>query len=97
MPSAYQNLKKLIYKRVGLAAVERRVGLYILSTQFDKDEAVLVEPQQKLLHSNPAYLLISKKTVNAKDLVLLFNKGFAKLANEGMISKYWMDFDQGKF
>jgi len=72
--SAYQNLKKLMHKRVALAAVERSVGLYILSTQFDKDEAVLVEPQQKLLHSNPTYLLISKKAVNAEDIVILFNK-----------------------
>jgi len=94
---SYHNLKKLIYKRVDLAAVEREVGLYLLMTKFSSDESVLVEPQLKSLHSEPAYLLISKKVENSKDIIRSFNRGFETLMNDGRIGKYWIEFEQGYF
>lgn len=94
---AYHSLKKLINNRVELAAIERNVGLYTLSTQIDKDQAILVEPQEKVLHAKPAYLLISRKTQHAQEIVLLFNRGLEKLIRNGDVDQYWKDFQQQDF
>lgn len=91
---AYHSLKKLINKRVDLAAIERNVGRYKLLTQIDKDQAVLIEPQEKVLHSKPAYLLISKKTQHAHEIALLFNRGLEKLVRSGTVDQYWKEFKQ---
>jgi len=94
---AYHSLLKLMNKRVDLAAVERAVGVYTLFTKFDENKAVQIEPQHKQLHSQPAYLLISKRTPNARELIRLFNKGLDNLTNEGIVDQHWKEFEQGNY
>lgn len=83
------NLKMLIGMRIDLAAVEREVGLNLLKTRFTAEESAQIEPQDKIFHSDDAFLLLSKKKGNGRQLVEKFNRGLKKLAIEGIINLYW--------
>lgn len=83
------NLKMLIGRRIDLAAVEREVGLNLLKTRFTSEESAQIEPQDKIFHSDDAYLLLSKKWKNCRQLVEKFNRGLNKLAIDGKINLYW--------
>jgi polar amino acid transport system substrate-binding protein len=91
------NLKMLIGMRIDLAAVEREVGLNLLKTRFTPGESAQIEPQDKIFHSDDAYLLLSKKWKNSRQLVEKFNRGLNKLAIEGIVSRYWWESRKGLY
>jgi polar amino acid transport system substrate-binding protein len=91
------NLKMLIGRRIDLAAVEREVGLNLLKTRFTPEESAQIEPQEKIFHSDDAYLLLSKKSKNSRQLIETFNRGLNKLAINGKIILYWEESRQGLY
>lgn len=91
------NLKMLIGRRIDLAAVEREVGLNLLKTRFTREESAQIEPQEKIFHSEDAYLLLTKKWEHSRQLIETFNRGLNELAINGKIILYWEESRKGLY
>jgi len=88
VPREVQNFKKLLKNRIDITPSSYLVGYDIINNNFSKKEKLAFTNHPKKVYPDTgAYLLISKKHPNAKELINKFNKGLDKLIESGRYKK----------
>jgi ABC-type amino acid transport substrate-binding protein len=78
------NLRKLVYKRVDLAVIDRRVAEYIIRTQYP-DYASKIEPMNPPLADIPLFIAFSLKSPKHAEARAAFNRGLTAMRKDGRI------------
>jgi len=85
------NLRKLFNRRIDIFPMGYEAGLTLLMNKYPhnvRDQVVLVK---KPLMTQKAYLLVSKKTINAEAIIMSFNKGLKSLKRSGRYQSLYQD------
>ena len=79
------NLRKLVYGRIDLAVVDRRVAEHLIRTQYPAYAGKIV-PMDPPLAEFPLYIAFSRKSPRHAEALAAFNKGLAKLRADGRLA-----------
>lgn len=92
-----QNIRRLLTKnRIDLALTTIDQGYDVLQKFFpDKIDQITFHP--KPLHSPDMHLMRSKKVAKNKELIVLFNRGLAKLKSSGQLDQFFQESQQGDY
>jgi len=85
------NLRKLVYKRIDLAVIDRRVAEYLIRTQYP-DYAARIEPMEPALTDNPLYIAFSLKSPKHQEARAAFNRGLAAMKKDGRIDALYRKY-----
>jgi len=85
------NLRKLVYKRIDLAVLDRRVAEYLIRTQYP-DYAGRIEPMDPPLADNPLYIAFSNKSPRQAAALAAFNKGLAAMKKDGRLDALYKQY-----
>jgi polar amino acid transport system substrate-binding protein len=85
------NLRKLVYKRIDLAVIDRRVAEYLIRTQYPAF-AKQIEPMDPPLADNPLYIAFSLKSPNHIEARAVFNRGLAAMKKDGRIDALYAKY-----
>ncbi|MDK2125859.1 substrate-binding periplasmic protein [Parachitinimonas caeni] len=88
IPSDEQNIAKVVGGRIDGFPVELDVGVYMTQLHHGKEGLDKVTYSSKTLHEEPMYLLISKKSAKAAEIIKRFNAGLAKLKSSGKVEQF---------
>lgn len=91
------NFKKLLKGRIDMFATSDLVGQKLLKEKFETEEAAKVTFQPRPLLSSPGHLLFSRKSAASEELVVIFNRGLAKLHESGIYDQFWTDLIAGNY
>ncbi|CAM2853917.1 substrate-binding periplasmic protein [Vibrio neptunius] len=83
--SAENNYKKLSAGRLDIVLEDMDVGMELVTKLNLADK---IEPNAKTLSARDYFVIISKKSPRAQELVDAFNRGLAKLKAEGKLDAY---------
>jgi ABC-type amino acid transport substrate-binding protein len=78
------NLRKLVYGRIDLAVIDRRVAEHVIRTDYP-DYAAKVEPMAPALDEKPLYIAFSKKAPRMREALAAFNRGLAAMRADGRL------------
>ena len=78
------NLRKLVYGRIDLAVVDRRVAEHLIRTDYP-DYAGKIEPMGPALADIPLYIAFSRKAPHMRTSLAAFNRGVAAMRADGRI------------
>ena len=71
-------MRKLVYGRIDLAVIDRRVAEYLIRTTYPH-YASRIEPMQPALAEVPLYIAFSRKAPRLGDSLTTFNRGLAAM------------------
>ena len=78
------NLRKLVYGRIDLAVIDRRVAEHLIRTEYP-DYAKKIEPMDPALADIPLFIAFSRKSPRMNQALAAFNKGLAAMRADGRI------------
>ena len=85
------NLRKLVYKRIDLAVIDRRVAEYIIRTQYPA-YAGKIEPMAPALADNSLFIAFSLKSPNHGEARAAFNRGLTAMKKDGRIDALYAKY-----
>jgi polar amino acid transport system substrate-binding protein len=91
------NFKKLLKGRIDMFPTSDLVGQKLLKEKFEPEQAGKVTFNPQPLMSSPGHLLFSRKSAASKELVVIFNRGLAKLRESGKYDQFWADLIAGNY
>ena len=95
--SDLQNLRKLVKGRIDLFPTTLFTGYSLISNEFAPSLGPLFTFHPKVIAETQGHLLFSKKNPEAEKLVAAFNRGLAKIKEEGLYRKLFDDLLTGKY
>ncbi|WP_203564048.1 ABC transporter substrate-binding protein [Deefgea sp. CFH1-16] len=81
-----QNFAKLLAKRIDAFPCEEAVGMHLIRHNLGSKALEQINISTQIIHEEPMYLLISRKTPNAELLLQRFNQGLAKMHASGELN-----------
>jgi polar amino acid transport system substrate-binding protein len=78
------NLRKLVYGRIDLAVIDRRVAEHLVRTQYP-DYAQRIEPMAPALAEIPLFIAFSRKSPRKATALAAFNRGLAAMRADGRV------------
>lgn len=78
------NLRKLVYGRIDLAVIDRRVADHIIRTEYPS-YASKIEPMSPALAEIPLYIAFSRKSPRMRGSLATFNRGLAAMRKDGRL------------
>ena len=85
------NLRKLVYKRIDFAVIDRRVAEYIIRTQYPA-YAKQVEAMDPPLADNPLFIAFSLKSPKHTEARAAFNRGLTAMKKDGRIDALYAKY-----
>ena len=85
------NLRKLVYGRIDLAVIDRRVAEHLIRTEYP-DYASKIEPMDPPLADIPLYIAFSRKSPRMAEALAAFNRGLAALRADGRIDALYQRY-----
>ena len=85
------NLRKLVYGRIDLAVIDRRVAEHLIRTQYP-DYANKIEPMAPALADIPLYIVFSRKSPRMDAALAAFNKGLAAMRADGRLDALYQRY-----
>jgi polar amino acid transport system substrate-binding protein len=79
------NLRKLVYGRIDLAVIDRRVAEHLIRTDYP-DYAARIEPMSPALAEIPLYIAFSRKAPHKAQVLAAFNRGLAAMRADGRLA-----------
>jgi ABC-type amino acid transport substrate-binding protein len=79
------NLRKLVYGRIDLAVIDRRVAEHLIRTQYP-DYAKKIEPMSPPLADVPLYIAFSRKSPRKDQALAAFNRELAAMRADGRLA-----------
>ena len=96
VPHNETNIKKLLIKRIDLFPTGLVAG-FALIRQHDPDKVNLVTYLPTPFRTETGHLWFPKKRKDSYELMLIFNRGLAKLKKEGIYKKMEDNLQAGKY
>ncbi|MEO6172301.1 MAG: transporter substrate-binding domain-containing protein [Arenimonas sp.] len=78
------NLRKLVYGRIDLAVIDRRVAEHLIRTEYP-DYARRIAPMEPALAENTLYIAFSRKAPRMRESLATFNRGLAAMRKDGRL------------
>ncbi|MGH8050099.1 MAG: substrate-binding periplasmic protein [Arenimonas sp.] len=78
------NLRKLVYGRIDLAVIDRRVAEHLIRTEYP-DYARRIVPMEPALAENTLYIAFSRKAPRMNESLATFNRGLAAMRKDGRL------------
>jgi polar amino acid transport system substrate-binding protein len=78
------NLRKLVYGRIDLAVIDRRVAEHLIRTEYP-DYAKRIDPMSPALAEIPLFIAFSRKSPRKAQALAAFNKGLAAMQADGRV------------
>ncbi len=88
VPTDLQNLRKLLAGRIDVVPLDRVVGLTLTQQAFSAQEAARIRVDDKVLYSQPLYLIAPKSQPGSRAMLDEFNLGLHKLKASGQIERF---------
>jgi polar amino acid transport system substrate-binding protein len=85
------NLRKLVYGRIDLAVIDRRVAEHLIRTEYP-DYAKKIEPMTPALADIPLYIAFSRKSPRMDDALAAFNRGLAAMRADGRLDALYQRY-----
>lgn len=85
------NLRKLVYGRIDLAVIDRRVAEFLIRTDYP-DYANKIEPMTPALADIPLYIAFSRKSPRRAEALAAFNRGLAALRADGRLEALYQRY-----
>jgi ABC-type amino acid transport substrate-binding protein len=85
------NLRKLVYSRIDLAVIDRRVAEHLIRTQYP-DYANKIDPMTPALADIPLYIVFSRKSPRMDAALAAFNKGLAAMRADGRLDALYQRY-----
>jgi ABC-type amino acid transport substrate-binding protein len=85
------NLRKLVYGRIDLAVIDRRVAEHVIRTEYP-DYAGKVEPMSPALAEIPLYIAFSRKSPRKAAALAAFNRGLAAMRADGRVDALYQRY-----
>lgn len=82
------NLRLLVFGRIDLAVIDRRVAEYLIRTQHP-EYAERIEPMDPPLADKPLFIAFSRKSPRMREALDAFNEGLAALQAEGTVERLY--------
>lgn len=79
------NLRKLVYGRIDLAVIDRRVAEHLIHAGYP-GYATKIEPMMPALAQMPLYIAFSRKSARMAEAVAAFNRGLAAMRADGRLA-----------
>lgn len=79
------NLRKLVYGRIDLAVIDRRVAEHLIRTDYP-GYASKLEPMSPALAEIPLFIAFSRKAPRQRETLAAFNRGLAALRTDGRLA-----------
>ena len=79
------NLRKLVYGRIDLAVIDRRVAEHLIRTDYP-NYAKKIEPMAPALAEIPLYIAFSRKSPRMGEILAAFNRGLAAMRADGRLA-----------
>lgn len=79
-----QNFKKLLSGNITAFPCDRGVGQHILRNHFSKEQSSLIKHIDKVIFSETAHILFSKKSKMGKKYRDIFDRGMSVIINNGI-------------
>jgi polar amino acid transport system substrate-binding protein len=84
--SDVQNFAKLLAKRIDGFPCEEVVGIHLIRHQLGENALQKLNISPQTVHEEPLYLLISRQTPGAEELIRRFNRGLARMQHSGELA-----------
>jgi polar amino acid transport system substrate-binding protein len=78
------NLRKLVYGRIDLAVIDRRVAEHLIRTSYP-DYARRIEPMEPALADIPLYIAFSRRSPRMQEVLAAFNRGLEAMRADGRL------------
>jgi polar amino acid transport system substrate-binding protein len=85
------NLRKLVYGRIDLAVIDRRVAEHIIRTEYP-GYASKIEPMSPALAEIPLYIAFSRKSLRKAEALAAFNRGLKAMRADGRIEELYQRY-----
>jgi ABC-type amino acid transport substrate-binding protein len=85
------NLRKLVYGRIDLAVIDRRVAEHLIRTAYPDYDA-RIEPMAPPLADIPLYIAFSRKAPHEAQALAAFNRGLAALRADGRLDALYQRY-----
>lgn len=85
------NLRKLVYGRIDLAVIDRRVAEHLIRTDYP-GYATQIEPMDPPLADIPLYIAFSRKAPRMRGSLAAFNKGLAAMRADGRVDALYQRY-----
>lgn len=85
------NLRKLVYGRIDLAVIDRRVAEHLIRTQYP-GYAGEIEPMSPALAEIPLYIAFSRKSPRQPQALAAFNRGLAAMHKDGRVTALYQRY-----
>jgi len=85
------NLRKLVYKRIDLAVIDRRVAEHLIRTEYP-GYRTRIEPMSPALAEVPLYIAFSRKSPRNAAALLAFNRGLAAMKKDGRVDALYQRY-----
>lgn len=79
------NLRKLVYGRIDLAVIDRRVAEHLIRSNYPS-YANKIEPMEPALAEIPLYIAFSRKSPRMREALAAFNRGLAAMRADGRLA-----------
>ncbi len=76
---------------------DRKIGYYLLKTKFSHGEIEQLTHHPKFFGGGEHYLLFSKQVPRNEMLIKVFNRGLAKLKENGKVDQYFEGVLKGEY
>ena len=85
------NLRKLVYGRIDLAVIDRRVAEHLIRTEYP-DYAAKIDPMSPALADIPLFIAFSRKSPRKAAALASFNKGLAAMRADGRVDALYQRY-----
>ena len=85
------NLRKLVYGRIDLAVIDRRVAEHLIRTEYP-DYALRIVPMAPALAENMLYIAFSRKARHMREALATFNQGLAAMREDGRVDALYKQY-----
>jgi polar amino acid transport system substrate-binding protein len=85
------NLRKLVYGRIDLAVIDRRVAEHLIRTSYP-DYSRKIEPMAPPLADIPLYIAFSRKSPHMGETLAAFNRGLAAMRADGRLEALYQRY-----
>lgn len=85
------NLRKLVYGRIDLAVIDRRVAEHLIRTEYP-DYARRIVPMEPALAENTLYIAFSRKAPRMRESLATFNRGLAAMRKDGRLEALYKQY-----
>ena len=91
VPLDEQNIRKLLLRRIDVAAMELDVARYLMATQLSPQEADLLTYHPRFIMQTPICLGLSRQSEESPARLARFNRGLQRLRHSGRYEVYMGD------